>query len=93
MWCVSFSSSHKKTSKLSNIILHQFEGLHKLWDTPFSYDEDNDIYLIPFYLIELIPNHIKLISINNKEIDTSNDDFKKDNDHRGGYLAYGIRVN
>jgi transposase InsO family protein len=23
-----------KTSKLSNIILHQFEGLHKLWDTP-----------------------------------------------------------
>lgn len=59
----------------------------------FSYDEDNDIYLIPFYLIELIPNHIKLISINNKEIDTSNDDFKKDNDHRGGYLAYGIRVN
>ncbi|WP_207642862.1 hypothetical protein, partial [Anaerostipes hadrus] len=30
----SFSSSHKKTSKLSNIILHQFEGLHKLWDTP-----------------------------------------------------------
>ena len=34
MWCVSFSSSHKKTSKLSNIILHQFEGLHKLWDTP-----------------------------------------------------------
>ena len=23
-----------KTSKLSNVILHQFEGLHKLWDTP-----------------------------------------------------------
>ena len=23
-----------KTSKLNNIILHQFEGLHKLWDTP-----------------------------------------------------------
>ena len=36
MWCVSFSSSHKKTSKLSNIILHQFEGLHKLWDTPIA---------------------------------------------------------
>ena len=26
-----------KTSKLSNIILHQFEGLHKLWDTPALY--------------------------------------------------------
>ena len=38
MWCVSFSSSHKKTSKLSNIILHQFEGLHKLWDTPLKFD-------------------------------------------------------
>ncbi len=25
---------HNKTSKLSNFILHQFEGLHKLWDSP-----------------------------------------------------------
>ncbi|MEQ2580048.1 hypothetical protein, partial [Hominiventricola aquisgranensis] len=24
----------KITSKLSNFILHQFGGLHKLWDTP-----------------------------------------------------------
>jgi len=27
-------SCHNKTSKLSNCILHQFEGLHKLWDSP-----------------------------------------------------------
>lgn len=59
----------------------------------FSHDENLDIYLIPFYLIDLIPQNIELISIRNKKIDTSNDDFKKDNDHRGGYLAYGIRVN
>ena len=25
-----------KTSKLSNVILHQFEGLHKFWDTPYK---------------------------------------------------------
>ena len=25
----------KITSKLSNFILHQFGGLHKLWDAPF----------------------------------------------------------
>lgn len=24
------------SSKLSNFILHQFEGLHKLWDTPIT---------------------------------------------------------
>ena len=31
---LSFLLAIKITSKLSNYILHQFEGLHKLWDTP-----------------------------------------------------------
>ena len=31
---LSFLLAIKITSKLSNFILHQFEGLHKLWDTP-----------------------------------------------------------
>ena len=26
--------AYKITSKLSNFILHQFGGLHKLWDAP-----------------------------------------------------------
>ena len=29
-------SCHNKTSKLGNFILHQFEGLHKLWDSPVN---------------------------------------------------------
>ena len=33
LWCVIFPC-HNKTSKLSNSILHQFRGLHNLWDTP-----------------------------------------------------------
>ena len=35
LWAV-FSFCHKNTSKLSNSILHQFGGLHKLWDTPIT---------------------------------------------------------
>ena len=31
---LSFLIAIKITSKLSNFILHQFGGLHKLWDTP-----------------------------------------------------------
>ena len=31
---LSFLLAIKITSKLSNSILHQFGGLHKLWDTP-----------------------------------------------------------
>ena len=31
---LSFLLAIKITSKLSNFILHQFGGLHKLWDTP-----------------------------------------------------------
>ena len=33
---LSFLLAIKITSKLSNFILHQFEGLHKLWDTSLS---------------------------------------------------------
>ena len=33
LWAFVFSC-HNKTSKLSNSILHQFGGLHKLWDSP-----------------------------------------------------------
>ena len=36
----SFADTIKITSKLSNFILHQFGGLHKLWDAPY------DIYRI-----------------------------------------------
>lgn len=32
LWCVIFPC-HNKTSKLSTSILHQFRGLHNLWDT------------------------------------------------------------
>jgi len=32
---LSFLLAIKITSKLSNFILHQFGGLHKLWDAPF----------------------------------------------------------
>ena len=31
---LSFLLAIKTTSKLSNFILHQFGGLHKLWDAP-----------------------------------------------------------
>ncbi|MBO5174939.1 MAG: hypothetical protein J6B84_07355, partial [Eubacterium sp.] len=44
-----------KTSKLSNYILHQFEGLHKLWDTPhfsekqFTLSHHNVLFVIIQY--------------------------------------------
>lgn len=31
-----FALPYNKTSKLSDFILHQFEGLHKLWDSLFK---------------------------------------------------------
>ena len=36
---LSFLLAIKITSKLSNFILHQFGGLHKLWDTPEKAEE------------------------------------------------------
>ena len=72
MWCVSFSSSHKKTSKLSNIILHQFEGLHKLWDTPKIYEwifvDHNfvDKISIARTILELYWNQTEILEIDHK---------------------------
>ena len=37
-----------KTSKLSNFILHQFEGIHKFWGAPFYREEDYDFGLPDF---------------------------------------------
>ncbi|RGG02233.1 hypothetical protein DW977_05610, partial [Ruminococcus sp. AM49-10BH] len=36
---LSFLLAIKITSKLSNFILHQFGGLHKLWDAPPLFDK------------------------------------------------------
>ncbi len=36
LWASVFSC-HNKTSKLTNLILHQFGGLHKLWGYSLSY--------------------------------------------------------
>ena len=40
---LSFLLAIKITSKLSNFILHQFGGLHKLWDAPVRFNEDRQI--------------------------------------------------
>ena len=45
MWAV-FSFAIKITSKLSNFILHQFGGLHKLWDTPVAAKKHASTYFI-----------------------------------------------
>jgi len=44
---LSFLLAIKITSKLSNFILHQFEGLHKLWDTPFSDEMEYSLAILP----------------------------------------------
>lgn len=50
-----------------------------------------EIYLIPLYLLPLIPHGAKLVSILGYE--TVYDGTNIDNDNRAGLLAYGIRIN
>jgi len=47
LWAV-FLLAIKITSKLSNFILHQFGGLHKLWDTP----------LVKQWVVHIVPQHL-----------------------------------
>ena len=49
MTFVSRFSCHKINLQTGKSILHQFEGLHKLWDTPNYYDEDFKRTLVELY--------------------------------------------
>lgn len=53
-------------------------------------DDEPDLYLIPLYLLPILPIGTKLICINGDEI--VYDGKNVDNDVRFGCLAYGIRV-
>lgn len=61
----------------------------KLWDNNKD-REGKLLYLIPFWMYDLIPIGMEVESIFNEKI--VNDGTNLDNDHRMGCLAYGIRL-
>ena len=48
------TSCHNKTSKLSNLILHQFEGLHKLWDGSKGYPSSMFLLCIEKIVVHIL---------------------------------------
>lgn len=55
-----------------------------------KWNDDSDLYLIPLYLLPIIPIGLKVYCINGQEI--INDGTNLDNDIRLGCIAYGIKV-
>ena len=55
-----------------------------------KWSEETDIYLIPLYLLPVVPIGMKLTSIFGKDI--IYDGTNVDNDIRFGCIAYGIRI-
>lgn len=53
-------------------------------------DDEPDLYLVPLYLLPILPIGTKMTSINGDEI--VYDGHNIDNDTRFGCLAYGVRV-
>lgn len=53
-------------------------------------DDEPDLYLVPLYLLPILPVGTKLTCINGEEI--IYDGKNVDNDVRFGCLAYGVRV-
>lgn len=56
-----------------------------LWD-----EEQPDLYLLPLYILPILPIGTKLTTIGGEEI--VYDGTNVDKDIRGGYIAYGINV-
>ena len=67
---VSFFLAIIKTSKLCSYILHQFGGLHKLWDTPrssplgftISYVNYTKVHFVRWFVALFYCNHIRIIT-------------------------------
>lgn len=55
---------------------------------PEDSSDTRSLYLIPFYMLPIIPIGLEVISIMGEKI--VNDGHNLDNDHRYGLLAYGI---
>lgn len=55
-----------------------------------KWEENSDLYLIPLYLLPIIPIGTKLTCINGETI--VYDGTNVDNDIRCGYIAYGINI-
>lgn len=53
-------------------------------------DDQPDLYLLPLYLLPILPAGTKLICINGKEV--IYDGYNVDMDTRGGLIAYGICI-
>lgn len=82
--CTDFINELKKYVDLTNLSLEEAEELgFRLWseDTP-------GLYLIPLYLLPLIPVGMELTTINGRKV--AYDGHNIDDDNRFGYLAYGI---
>lgn len=57
----------------------------RIWDTD---DSSKELYLIPMYLLPIIPAGTEVVCITGERI--IYDGKNMDNDNRFGYLAYGI---
>lgn len=57
----------------------------------FSYYDEKDLYLIPLYLVDILPKGMKILPYNSDQEITVGTD-KLDKEERGGFLLYGIKA-
>lgn len=55
------------------------------------WNKESNLYLLPLYILSIVPVGTKLISINGREVIYDGNNI--DTDIRFGYLAYGIVIN
>lgn len=82
----TFNEKLKELIDFSDLTIEDCEDLYfRKWD------EESDIYLIPLYLLPILPIGIEVTCISGKTI--IYDGTNIDNDNRAGLLAYGIKLN
>lgn len=57
-----------------------------------KWDDKSDIYLIPLYLLPIVPVGTELTCINGQTIIYDGTNVDDDDDTRFGYIAWGIRI-
>lgn len=81
----TFNNSFKKYIDFDNLTVDEARELRFQ-----KFDDESDLWLIPLYLLPILPEGLKVKSISGEELIVGKD--KLDNDTRFGALAFGLEL-
>ena len=84
-------STDKMLKKIKKLIPWENMTKEVVEKLKFSYYDEKNLYLVPVYLVDALPEGTKILPYNSEQEITVGTD-KLDKEERGGFLLYGIKA-